>query len=100
MRGLYRYNSNYKMYGLALWCPQAWAEFAILDMLGRIANKPMGAMLGDIVRSEVPYYVASGRRDTVGEFPRRDSQPYQRDTVNDMQARQSQPMPAAVMAWR
>jgi serine/threonine-protein kinase len=39
---------------------------------------------------------ASGRRDTVGEFPRRDSQPYQRDTVNDMQARQSQPMSAAV----
>ena len=38
---------------------------------------------------------ASGRRDTVGEFPRRDSQPYQRDTVNDMQARQSQPMSAA-----
>jgi serine/threonine-protein kinase len=37
----------------------------------------------------------SGRRDTVGEFPRRDSQPYQRDTVSDMQARQSQPMPAA-----
>ena len=38
---------------------------------------------------------SSGRRDTVGEFPRRDSQPYPRDTVNDMQARQSQPMPAA-----
>ena len=67
LRGLYRFNSNYKMYGLALWCPQAWVEFAILDMLGRIANKPMGAMLGDIVRSEVPYYVASGRRDTTPE---------------------------------
>jgi L-alanine-DL-glutamate epimerase-like enolase superfamily enzyme len=67
LRGLYRFNSNYKMYGLALWCPQAWVEFAILDMLGRIANKPMGAMLGDIVRAEVPYYVASGRRDTTPE---------------------------------
>lgn len=67
LRELYRYNSNYKMYGLALWCPQAWVEFAILDMLGRIANKPMGAMLGDIVRSDVPYYVASGRRDTTPE---------------------------------
>ena len=41
---------------------------------------------------------SSGRRDTVGEFPRRDSQPYQRDTVNDMQARGSQPMPAAATA--
>ncbi len=38
---------------------------------------------------------SSGRRDTVGEIPRRDSQPYQRDTVSDMQARQSQPMPVA-----
>jgi len=36
-------------------------------MLGRIANKPMGALLGDIVRQEVPFYVASGRRDTTPE---------------------------------
>jgi L-alanine-DL-glutamate epimerase-like enolase superfamily enzyme len=61
---LYRWNDNYKLQGLALWSPQAWAEFAILDMLGRIAQKPMGALLGDIVRSEVACYVASGRRDT------------------------------------
>jgi L-alanine-DL-glutamate epimerase-like enolase superfamily enzyme len=67
LRGLYRWNSNYKMYGLALWSPQAWAEFAILDMLGRVANKPLGAMVGDIVRTEVPFYVASGRRDTTPE---------------------------------
>jgi L-alanine-DL-glutamate epimerase-like enolase superfamily enzyme len=67
LRGLYRWNSNYKMYGLAFWCPQAWVEFAILDMLGRIANQPMGALLGNIVRQEVPYYVASGRRDTTPE---------------------------------
>jgi len=61
---LYRWKDNYKLQGLALWCPQAWVEFAILDMLGRIANKPMGALLGDIVRTEVACYVASGRRDT------------------------------------
>ncbi|HEU0091602.1 MAG TPA: mandelate racemase/muconate lactonizing enzyme family protein [Vicinamibacteria bacterium] len=64
---LYRWKDNYKLQGLALWCPQAWVEFAILDMLGRIANKPMGALLGDIVRSEVACYVASGRRDTTPE---------------------------------
>lgn len=64
LRELYRWNSNYKMSGLAFWCPQAWVEFAILDLLGRIVNKPMGALLGDIVRKEVPFYVASGRRDT------------------------------------
>ncbi len=67
LRGLYRWKSNYKMYGLAFWCPQAWVEFAILDMLGRISDKPIGALVGDIVRREVPFYVASGRRDTTPE---------------------------------
>jgi len=61
---LYRSGDNYKLQGLAFWCPQAWVEFAILDMLGRIEKKPMGALLGDIVRQEVACYVASGRRDT------------------------------------
>ncbi|MCC7156247.1 MAG: mandelate racemase/muconate lactonizing enzyme family protein [Bryobacterales bacterium] len=65
--GLYRYRDNYKMYGLALWSPQAWVEFAILDMLGRAVNKPMGALFGPIVRREVPIYVASARRDTTPE---------------------------------
>jgi L-alanine-DL-glutamate epimerase-like enolase superfamily enzyme len=64
---LYRWKDNYKLQGLALWSPQAWAEFAILDMLGRIAQKPMGALLGNIVRTEVACYVASGRRDTTPE---------------------------------
>jgi L-alanine-DL-glutamate epimerase-like enolase superfamily enzyme len=64
---LYRWKDNYKLQGLALWSPQAWVEFAILDMLGRIAGKPMGALLGDIVRTEVACYVASGRRDTTPE---------------------------------
>jgi len=35
---VYRYRSNYKLQGLALWCPLAWVEFAVLDMLGRIAG--------------------------------------------------------------
>jgi L-alanine-DL-glutamate epimerase-like enolase superfamily enzyme len=64
---LYRHEDNYKLYGLALWSPQAWVEFAILDMLGRIAGKPMGALLGDVIRQEVAIYVASGRRDTTPE---------------------------------
>jgi L-alanine-DL-glutamate epimerase-like enolase superfamily enzyme len=61
---LYRFQDNYKLYGLALWSPQAWVEFAILDLLGRIARQPLGALLGGIVRREVAIYVASGRRDT------------------------------------
>ncbi len=60
----YRYQSNYKLLGLALWAPMALVEFAILDMFGRMLNKPLGALVGNIVRNTMPFYVASGRRDT------------------------------------
>jgi L-alanine-DL-glutamate epimerase-like enolase superfamily enzyme len=60
----YRYQSNYKMQGLPFWCPMAMVELAILDMLGRITNQSLGEMLGGVVRTTVPFYVASGRRDT------------------------------------
>ena len=65
--GVYRHRSNYKLQGLALWCPVAWVEFALLDMLGRIGDQSIGELLGSVVRREVPYYVASGRRDTAPE---------------------------------
>lgn len=58
------YRNDYKLYGLLFWSMQAWMEFAILDLLGRIAQKPIGALVGDIVRMEIPFYIASGRRDT------------------------------------
>ncbi|NLS96329.1 MAG: mandelate racemase/muconate lactonizing enzyme family protein [Planctomycetaceae bacterium] len=64
---VYRFRSNYKLQGIALWCPVAWIEFAILDMLGRIAGKSIGELLGTIVRRDVPFYVASGNRDTTPE---------------------------------
>jgi L-alanine-DL-glutamate epimerase-like enolase superfamily enzyme len=65
--GVYREGDNYKLQGLALWCPVAMVEFAILDMLGRISGRPMGELLGGVVRTKVPIYVASGRRDTTPE---------------------------------
>jgi L-alanine-DL-glutamate epimerase-like enolase superfamily enzyme len=64
---VYRYRSNYKLQGLAFWSPVAWLEFAILDMLGRVANQPIGELLGNVIRREVPFYVASGRRDSSPE---------------------------------
>jgi len=42
-------------------------EFAILDMLGRIAGKSIGQLLGGVIRRKVPFYVASGRRDSTPE---------------------------------
>jgi len=64
---VYRYQSNYKLQGLALWCPVALVEFAILDLLGRRAGQSLGELLGTVSRTSVPFYVASGRRDTTPE---------------------------------
>ena len=61
---VYRHRSNYKLQGLALWCPLAWVEFALLDMLGRTAGKSIGDLLGGVLRRQVPFYIASGRRDS------------------------------------
>ena len=63
---LYR-GGNYKMQGLIFWSVQAWVEFAILDMLGRIAGKSIADLAGPVVRDEIDFYVASGRRDTTPE---------------------------------
>ena len=64
---LYRYKSNYKLQGLAFWSVTAWVEFAILDMLGRASGRSYGDLLGGTVRETVPFYAASGRRDTTPE---------------------------------
>jgi L-alanine-DL-glutamate epimerase-like enolase superfamily enzyme len=39
-------------------------EFAILDLLGRVSGRSIGNLLGGVMRKRVPFYVASGRRDT------------------------------------
>jgi L-alanine-DL-glutamate epimerase-like enolase superfamily enzyme len=64
---VYRYQSNYKLLGLALWCPVALVEFAILDLLGQLTGQSLGELLGGVIRTSVPFYVASGRRDTTPE---------------------------------
>lgn len=59
---LYRDNSNYKLQGIALWAPQAAAEMAILDLLGRLSNQSLGNLLGGVQRTEIAVYRASGNR--------------------------------------
>jgi L-alanine-DL-glutamate epimerase-like enolase superfamily enzyme len=65
--GVYVYESNYKMQGLAFWCCVAWVEFSILDLLGKIARKHVSALFGGSVRDKIPIYVASGNRETTPE---------------------------------
>jgi len=64
---LYVYDSNYKLQNLALWVPWATIEFAILDMLGRIANKSIGELIGEIHNSKVAVYQANNYRGKSAE---------------------------------
>jgi L-alanine-DL-glutamate epimerase-like enolase superfamily enzyme len=60
--GVYLADSNYKWQGLPFWVPVASLEFAILDLLGQVAGKPVGELLGGVVRRDVAVYRASGNR--------------------------------------
>ena len=59
---LYRHNDNYKYQGLAFWVCVAAAEFAVLDLLGKVAGKSIGDLLGGVQRREIAVYRASGDR--------------------------------------
>ena len=63
----YVYQSNYKLQSVALWVPLATIEFAILDMLGRISNKPMGALIGEIHNRDIKLYQANSERGISAE---------------------------------
>jgi L-alanine-DL-glutamate epimerase-like enolase superfamily enzyme len=60
---VYVYSLNFRLSGLALGIPLATIEFAILDMLGRIANKSMGQLIGDIHHPQVGVYQATEYRE-------------------------------------
>ena len=59
---LYRHGSNYKLQGIGLWAPQAAAEMAILDLLGKLSNQSLGEMLGGVKRTDIAVYRASSNR--------------------------------------
>jgi len=64
---VYVYQSNYKLQSLALWVPLATIEFAILDMLGRIAEKSMGELIGEIHNPKIAVYQANNFRGKTAE---------------------------------
>ncbi|MFM1941867.1 MAG: hypothetical protein RI897_849 [Verrucomicrobiota bacterium] len=57
------YGFNFRYEGIALGLPLATIEFAILDLLGRMAGKPMGELIGEVHHPEVPVYVATEWRE-------------------------------------
>jgi L-alanine-DL-glutamate epimerase-like enolase superfamily enzyme len=60
---IYIYGFNFRYNGIALGLPLATIEFAILDMLGHIADKPVGQLIGEIHNPEVAVYVATEFRE-------------------------------------
>ena len=65
--GVYTHHSNYKMAGLAFWNCVAHVEFSLLDMLGKIAGKPVCELLGTVTRHEIPIYLSGLGRSTTPE---------------------------------
>lgn len=61
------FQKNYKLAGLAFWCPVAYAEQSVLDLLGRVAKKRVADLLGGAVREEIPVYLSGGIRETTAE---------------------------------
>ena len=56
------YRENYKLASIPLWCCIAYVEQSLLDLLGIVARKPVGALLGGRIREEIPIYLSGSDR--------------------------------------
>ncbi|MFC2116522.1 mandelate racemase/muconate lactonizing enzyme family protein, partial [Bacteroidota bacterium] len=61
------YIKNYKMAGQSLWCPLAYIEQSIFDLLGRVAGKPAGELMGGRIREDISVYLSGSGRDLSAE---------------------------------
>lgn len=57
------YGFNFRYNGISLGIPLATLEFAILDLLGRVAGRPVPELVGRIHHPEVAVYVATEWRE-------------------------------------
>ena len=67
MEDILMFKNNYKYLGYTLLIPMATVEMAILDMLGRIAGRSMGELIGDIHNTEIAIYRANNNRGRSAE---------------------------------
>lgn len=67
VEGVYTFRSAYKLAGIGFWNPVAYVELAVLDLLGKLAGCSVGALTGTVLRTEIPVYLSSLRRDTTPE---------------------------------
>ncbi|MCM8536964.1 MAG: mandelate racemase/muconate lactonizing enzyme family protein [Lentisphaeraceae bacterium] len=64
---VFLFKSNYKLQGLALWVPTACLEFAILDLLGRVAKKSFADLVGKREQAKIDIYRANNNRGRSAE---------------------------------
>src|SRR5215471_8145008 len=57
------YGFNFRYNGISIGMPLATIEFAILDLLGRVAGKSLGQLIGDVQHPEVTVYQATEYRE-------------------------------------
>ena len=60
---VYVYDFNFRYNGISIGLPLATIEFAILDLLGRMAGRSLGQLIGEIYNPEVAVYVATEWRE-------------------------------------
>jgi len=61
------YIANYKMAGQAFWCPVAFVEQSLFDLLGKVAGKSVAELMGGVIRREIPVYLSGSERNTTAE---------------------------------
>jgi L-alanine-DL-glutamate epimerase-like enolase superfamily enzyme len=61
------YIANYKLSGQAFWCPVAYVEQCLFDLLGKTVKKPAAELMGGILRKEIPVYLSGSGRETTAE---------------------------------
>jgi L-alanine-DL-glutamate epimerase-like enolase superfamily enzyme len=64
---VYAVNSNYKLAGQEFWCPVAYVEQSLFDLMGKTVKKPVGELMGGVLRKEIPVYLSGSGRDTSAE---------------------------------
>ena len=57
------YGFNFRYNGISIGTPLATIELAILDLLGRVAAKPFGQLVGDVHHPQVSVYQATEYRE-------------------------------------
>jgi len=59
---VYSSASNYKLAGQAFWCPVAYIEQSLFDLMGKALKKSSAELMGGVLRKEIPVYLSGSDR--------------------------------------